>query len=130
MFIDSPSWVDVKSAVRRPDTTYIRHLFPAGNADRAESLPPCALDVPDRVRYGIAMLNDLLVIYRCNAGLGFSEAARLLNVSRSTLWRYEQGRRVPAYDQLRALLELYRCPPSECERAEVARRAAAERVRA
>lgn len=76
------------------------------------------------------MLNDLLVIYRCNAGLGFSEAARLLNVSRSTLWRYEQGRRVPAYDQLRAMLEAYRCPPSECERAEVARRKALDAVRA
>lgn len=76
------------------------------------------------------MLNDLLVIYRCNAGLGFSEAARLLNVSRSTLWRYEQGRRVPAYDQLHAMLEAYRCPPSECARAEVARRAALDTVRA
>ena len=72
------------------------------------------------------MLPDLLVIYRTSAGLGFRAAARLLNVSQSTLWRYEQGKRLPSYDQLRMILEAYRCPPSECERAEEARRRALE----
>jgi len=76
------------------------------------------------------MLSDLLVIYRSSAHLGFSEAARLLGVSRSTLWRYEQGKRTPSYDQLRAILEAYRCPPSECEHAENARRRALELQRA
>ena len=76
--------------------------------------------------YMLTMLHDLLVIYRTSAGLGFSEAVRFLNLSRSTLYRYENGKRLPTYDQLRMILEAYRCPPSECERAEKARRRALE----
>ena len=70
----------------------------------------------------LTMLSDLLTSYRESAGLGFSEAARFLNVSRVTLWRYEQGTRTPSSDQLRAMLEAYRCAPSECDAAEAARR--------
>ena len=77
---------------------------------------------PVGIGYIASMLSDLLTCYRESAGLGFSEAARLLDMSRVTLWRYEQGKRTPSYDQLRAMLEAYRCAPSECEAAEAARR--------
>ena len=50
------------------------------------------------------------------------EAAELIGIAGSSLWRYETGQRVPSYDDLRDILETYRCSPSECEKAEAARR--------
>ena len=65
-----------------------------------------------------------LILLRTSALLGPSEAARAANLDRVTLWRWEQGKRTPTYDQLATLLDLYNATPEQREAAESARKSA------
>jgi transcriptional regulator with XRE-family HTH domain len=68
-------------------------------------------------------LSSLLTTLRERAGRGLSETSRAMNLSRQTLWRWENGRRSPDHDELRLLLDLYGATGDEREQAERARRA-------
>ena len=47
---------------------------------------------------------------RINAELSQSDAARLLNISRSTLMNYESGKTVPDWDIVQRIGEVYHFP--------------------
>ena len=51
-----------------------------------------------------------LAAARINAGFSQEEAAKALNISRSTLIKYESGETVPNWDTVKAIEELYQYP--------------------
>lgn len=67
-------------------------------------------------------LATYLDTFRAARGYGFSEAARMAGIDRSTLFRWETGKRLPSYDALRALCDAYGATVLEYERAEECRR--------
>lgn len=56
------------------------------------------------------MLRLTLAGARVNAGFGTTEAAKLLGIGRTTLWKYEHGRIEPKHEIIEKMSELYRVP--------------------
>ena len=68
-------------------------------------------------------LADYISSMRSARSLGFSAGARAAGVDRSTLYRWETGKRTPSYDALRALCDAWGASMLEYEAAEGLRRA-------
>ncbi len=64
----------------------------------------------------ITIRPELLRAARNRAGLTQAEAARLLGLSRQTLWSYERGRGLPSANVLARICVLYGVTPQDLVR--------------